>query len=227
LPLAGALLSLLMALLLARGPIAAVYVFALLGCALGLVSLHLALVTRATDTADVQAPTMQDIGARLEQRLEQLQDLRWELNENESRYRALLDSQEDMISRRDGSGRLTFVNKAFLSMFAVTADEVLGNPFSVVVREGERPAPLSTTGEIRHQRFTQQLQTAAGPRWIEWEEQLAPAADGLSLEVQSIGRDVTDQRHVESQLAEARDQAEAANRAKSRFLAAMSRNPHA
>ena len=44
----------------------------------------------------------------------------------------------------------------------------------------------------------------------------------MSLEVQSVGRDVTDQRNAETLLAEARDQAEAANRAKSRFLAAMS-----
>ena len=88
--------------------------------------------------------------------------------------------------------------------------------------EGEQPSPLSTTGEIRQQRFTQHLLTSAGPRWIEWEEQLAPAADGMSLEVQSVGRDVTDQRNAETLLAEARDQAEAANRAKSRFLAAMS-----
>ena len=66
------------------------------------------------------------------------------------------------------------------------------------------------------------MRTATGPRWIEWEEQLVPAADGASLEVQSVGRDITEQRLVEVELAEARDQAEAANRAKSRFLAAMS-----
>ena len=75
---------------------------------------------------------------------------------------------------------------------------------------------------MRHRRFTQQVATVGGPRWIEWEEQLVPASDGSSLEVQSVGRDVTVQRQAETQLAEARDQAEAANRAKSRFLAAMS-----
>ena len=85
------------------------------------------------------------VGERLEWRIEQLKDIAWELADNDTRYRDLLDTQGEMISRRDGDGRLTFVNKAFLSMFAVTADEVLGNPFSVVVREGERPAPLSTT----------------------------------------------------------------------------------
>src|SRR6266851_839220 len=45
---------------------------------------------------------------------------------------------------------------------------------------------------------------------------------GERLEIQSVGRDVTDRAHTERALAEARDQAEAANRAKSRFLAMVS-----
>src|SRR5258706_12557678 len=40
--------------------------------------------------------------------------------------------------------------------------------------------------------------------------------------MQSVGRDVTDRALVERALAEARDQADAANRAKSRFLAMAS-----
>ena len=41
-------------------------------------------------------------------------------------------------------------------------------------------------------------------------------------EVQSVGRDVTDRVEAERALAQTRDQAEAANRAKSRFLATVS-----
>ena len=167
--------------------------------------------------------TCSGIGARLERRLEQLQDLQWELNENEQRYRALLDAQEDMILRRDDRGRLTFVNKAFLRMFGVTAERGSGQALRdrSVRRRGARAAfddGRDPASALHASRCT----TAAGPRWIEWEEQLVPAGDGSRFEVQSVGRDVTDQRHAETQLAEARDQAEAANRAKSRFLAAMS-----
>jgi signal transduction histidine kinase len=43
-----------------------------------------------------------------------------------------------------------------------------------------------------------------------------------SAEVQSVGRDVTDRAETERALADARDQADAANRAKSRFLAMVS-----
>ncbi len=222
LTLAAACVSLLIALVLARGPFALVQVFALFGAGLGLLSIHLALTRNPPGPADAGFIRRHDIGARLERRLEQLQDLQWQINENEQRYRALLDAQEDMILRRDDEGRLTFVNKAFLAMFGVTSEEVIGASFEIEALDGEGVQPLVTTGEARYQRFAQQVRTACGPRWIEWEERLVPAADGSRLEVQCVGRDVTEQRNVEAQLADARDQAEAANRAKSRFLAAMS-----
>ncbi len=222
LALAAAFIFLLIALVFASGPFALVQVFALLGVGFGLLSIHLALGRRRADTSDTESIGRHDFSRRLEQRLEQLQDLQWQLNENEQRYRALLDAQEDMILRRDDGGRLTFVNTAFLSMFGVTSEEVIGTPFVIEALEGEGTEPLATTGKVRHQRFAQRLRTAKGPRWIEWEERLVPSTDGSGLEVQSVGRDVTQQRNAEAQLAEARDQAEAANRAKSRFLAAMS-----
>jgi PAS domain S-box-containing protein len=220
--LAAALVSLLIALAMVRGPLTLVQVFALLGVGLGFLSVHLALARWRPDTDERSSMRMHDIGARLDRRLEQLQDLQWQLNENEQRYRALLDAQEDMILRRDDGGRLTFANKAFLGMFGVSVNEVLGAPFAVEALDGKGPPPLTTTGDIRRQRFTQQVLTVHGLRWIEWEERLEPAARGSGFEVQCVGRDVTEQRDAEAQLAEARDQAESANRAKSRFLAAMS-----
>ncbi len=219
---ATSLLSLFTAIFMTQVSPAGVAVFAVLGLALGLFSIHLSVLTRAAERTQAEAASVSGITARLERRLEHLQDLQWELKDNELRYRGLLDTQEDMILRRDDAGRLTFANKAFLGKFALAADDVLGKPFRIEVLEGDGPEPLSTTDEVRQRRFTQKVATVAGPRWFEWEEQLVPASDGSSLEVQSVGHDVTLQRQAELQLAEARDQAEAANRAKSRFLAAMS-----
>ena len=66
----------------------------------------------------------------------------------------------------------------------------------------------------------QKIAAADGARWIAWRE-VNVRSDGSS-EMQSVGRDVTDRVNAERALAEARDQAEAANRAKSRFLAMVS-----
>jgi len=220
--LAAALISLLTALIMTETQSAGAGAFAILGLALGLLSVHLSVLARTEQRAWSEEANIGRAAARMQERLEHLQDLQWELKDNEARYRGLLDAQDDMILRRDDAGRLTFANKAFLNTFALAADEVIGKPFAVDVLEGGAAKPLSTSDEVRQLRFTQRVATAVGERWIEWEEQLVPGSDGSSFEVQSVGRDITVQRQSEMQLAEARDQAEAANRAKSRFLAAMS-----
>jgi two-component system, sensor histidine kinase and response regulator len=162
------------------------------------------------------------IGERLEQGLEQLKDLQWEIRENETRYRDLLDNQADVIVRRDAEGRLTFVNQAFCRVFGLERSAMLGQPFSPHVLSGERAKPLEPGSPVRQQRYEQQIDTVRGPRWFEWEEHAVPARNFAASEVQCLGRDITERRRSEAELTEARTQAEAANRAKSRFLAAMS-----
>ncbi len=162
------------------------------------------------------------IGERLERGLEALKDVQWEIRENETRYRDLLDNQTDLILRRDKDGCLTFVNQAFCRVFGIDRSAVLGRPFAPRVLAGERASPLAPGGTLRQQRYAQEIETARGPRWFEWDEHTVPAHEAAIPEVQCLGRDITERRRIEAELTEARKQAEAANRAKSRFLAAMS-----
>jgi PAS domain S-box-containing protein len=162
------------------------------------------------------------IGERLERGLEELTDIQWQIRENEARYRDLLDNQADVILRRDARGRLSFVNRAFCSVFGLEREEVLGRTFAHRVLAGDAVAPLTPGGALRQQRYVQEIDTAAGPRWFEWEEHAVPGSETFLAEVQCLGRDITEERRAEAELKEARKQAVAANRAKSRFLAAMS-----
>ena len=68
----------------------------------------------------------------------------------------------------------------------------------------------------------QKIAGPLGPRWIAWREGWVRSDAGQPAELQCVGRDVTDRTETERALAEARDQADAANRAKSRFLAMAS-----
>jgi PAS domain S-box-containing protein len=157
---------------------------------------------------------------RLESDIERLKDLQWELRDNEARYRGLLDSQTEIISRRSLGGELTFVNRTFCSTFGVTSDAVIGTSFCPAILEGEGP-PAAADGSSRC-RYEQKLATEAGARWFAFECYPTESVDGNTREVQCIGRDITEQRAAQEELARARDQAQAANQAKSRFLAAMS-----
>ena len=85
---------------------------------------------------------------------------------------------------------------------------------------GETEALLGE-GEERQSRIVE-LTTGAGPRWFVWEDFAIADSHGRAGEVQSVGRDITEQRAAELALQEARDQAMDASKAKSRFLASIS-----
>ncbi len=165
--------------------------------------------------------------ADIDKSVEQLKDAQWALSESEARYRNLLEAQQDLIFRRDRAGKLTFVNAAFTRLIGTAAVDALGRAFEPRILTGTMPEPLlANATEPLHlhsrQRFELEIETTSGPRWFDFDEHIVPAAADRPPEAQCVARDVTDLRRQGQALEQARDQAEAANRAKSRFLAAMS-----
>src|SRR5713101_7468318 len=149
-------------------------------------------------------------------RVEDLADRNWELKEAEERARSLLEAQGDLIVRRDVDNRITYANDAYCALGARSRAELIGSPFTpAVLEQGETTLQDDGTGV-----HDQKIATAGAPRWIAWREVVVRT--GHKTEVQSVGRDVTDRVEAERALADARDHAEAANRAKSRFLAMIS-----
>lgn len=164
--------------------------------------------------------------ADLEARIETLRDEKWELAEREERYRDLVRAQGDLILRKDLEGRLTYVNDVFCDTFGRTRKEVIGRPFVPDYPEGERAPLLSSFAGLAtppHRiRRDERVITSRGPRWIAWEEFAICDDENRLIEIQAVGRDVTDRKETEERLAEALQQANDASRAKSLFLATMS-----
>ena len=176
-------------------------------------------VPEALDPHDI---TLNRLVSRLESGLESIKDMQWELREGEARYRDLLDFQGDVILRRTAQGEVTFVNDAFCHVFGLDRVEVLGSRFRPAVLQGATAEELALPSPDVPRRYEQQIETGEDQRWFVWEEYAIADEAGEIREYQCIGRDVTQQRDVEATLQEARDEAEAASRAKSRFLASMS-----
>jgi PAS domain S-box-containing protein len=149
---------------------------------------------------------------------EALADRNWELQEAEQRARSLFESQGDLIVLRDADGRITFVNDAYCDLAEQPRGALIGSGFTLTVLE-QGDTALESNGTRIHD---QKVATALGPRWIAWREGLIRSDAGAPSEMQCVGRDVTDRTETERALAEARDHADAANRAKSRFLAMAS-----
>ncbi|MEQ1711032.1 MAG: histidine kinase dimerization/phospho-acceptor domain-containing protein, partial [Hyphomicrobium sp.] len=214
--------SILTMLALLPGAFAVVHAAALVAAVAGLGAIVLAMRGSAAERSARDVDKLTRVGERLENHIEELQDLQWEISEREVRYRDLLDTQPDMIVRYDEAGLVTFANRTFVRTFGHTPHGGVGQAFKLDVLDGDAPGPIKPADGDRQRSATSLVTTLAGPRWIAWSEQVVPTAAGSGFEVQAIGRDVTEARRAEAELTEARDQAETANRAKSRFLAAMS-----
>src|SRR4051794_31833515 len=149
---------------------------------------------------------------------EALADRNWELKEAEERARQLFESQGDLIVLRDAEGCITFANDAYCALAEQSRAALIGSGFALEILE-QGDVTVEPNGTRIHD---QKIAAATGPRWIAWREGLIRTDAGHPAEWQFVGRDVTDRAATERALAEARDLADAANRAKSRFLAMAS-----
>lgn len=156
--------------------------------------------------------------AALEDTLEALTDRVFELAESEERHRGLIDAQGDLIVRRNHAGTITFANRAY--------GDLVGHPHEALVGQALEPAVLERTAGRREadgsQSIDERIATPSGERWIAWRHHPARDAAGEYNEMQSVGRDLTERKAAETELALSRARAETANEAKSRFLATVS-----
>jgi len=151
------------------------------------------------------------------------------LMDSEARTRAILDTAVDAIVTIGGGGVIQAVNPAMTVLFGYEADELVGANISMLMPSPDREQHdgyldrYRRTGERRIIGFGREL---VGQRK---DGSLVPLH--LSVGEMELGgrrvytgilRDITAQREASTALERARDDAEEANRAKSRFLANMS-----
>jgi two-component system, cell cycle sensor histidine kinase DivJ len=163
----------------------------------------------------------------------------WLLHAEEDRYRLLARNMTDVITRHDRDGALLFVSPAAQSLFGCGIADLRGHGLFERVHVADRPAYLTALadtaalGESRSVEFRVRRDgadtTGAAPQfvWIEMRcrplQQPTPQpSPARRHEVVAVLRDVTERKLQEHALEQARNEAERANAAKSRFLATMS-----
>jgi two-component system sensor histidine kinase/response regulator len=143
-----------------------------------------------------------------------------ELMEQEQKYHRLVNSLSTyFVYRKNVEGRIAFVSDSALRLLGLPAAELmrrLQNPLVTIDLSPVAAAENERTYEV-------ELQSADGVlHHIELSEVRTEDDEGRPEGFEGIARDVTSQRAVQEELRQAKEQAEAANRAKSHFLANMS-----
>ena len=151
-----------------------------------------------------------------------------ELRESSERYRAIVQDQTELIFRSlPDSFVLTFVNDAYCAHHGKTREEMLGHSFLEFVppagHDAIRKHFAALTKASPSARQEARFEGRDGDvRWFNWSSRAIFDDTGKLTEIQSVGRDVTQQKHSEAALREAKEEAELASRAKSEFLANFS-----
>jgi PAS domain S-box-containing protein len=127
------------------------------------------------------------------------------LRDSEERYRALVESQAEMLCRFRTDGTILFVNGAYARARGMTAERMIGQNFWEFVAEGDREGVramlMSLTPEAPEIQIENRFETAEGVRWTMWTNRaLRFDASGVVVEAQSMGIEITARRTAEEAL---------------------------
>ncbi|VBB43122.1 putative Histidine kinase [uncultured Desulfatiglans sp.] len=130
-----------------------------------------------------------------------------ELRKSETRYRAIVEDQTELICRFSLDGVLTYVNGAYCRYFGKEQEELIGNSFHPMIPEEERDLVIATLRSLTPQNplitHEHRVITPGGDiRWHRWTNRLILDQNGNPYELQAVGRDITDRKLAEATLKE-------------------------
>ncbi len=154
--------------------------------------------------------------------VEAMADRMWELQESEQRFLGLIDSLGDIVVHRDRDGRIIYANDAFARLIGMEMRALVGLSLEELgIAAGMAPESDFFDQDCLTSRDVA-INTGRGTRWYSWVEHSARDANTGLVSRRAIARDITARKDAETALIDARERAEAANQAKSRFLATVS-----
>lgn len=126
---------------------------------------------------------------------------------SESRYRAIVNEQSDLIVRWQTDGTLLFANQAWCDFHGCTLEEVIGNDFLSIVPEQRsdelRQWASTVTDDQPVVSGESSFVMANGRQYFQlWTEHGIFDEQGRLIEIQSVGRDITAEREAEEQFRE-------------------------
>ncbi len=127
------------------------------------------------------------------------------LRRSELRYRRVVEDQTEMIVRCRPDGTRTFVNQAYCRYNDTTADQLIGTSFFPLIPEPDRERVRAKYAAFSPENpvITEQhwaIAPGGALRWHEWTDRAFFDEHGTLVEIQAVGRDLTEQYEARQQL---------------------------
>lgn len=116
---------------------------------------------------------------------------------SEAQYKAIVEDQSELICRLDGNGKIIFVNEAYCRFFNRSCVEIISGFFAPVMQQEDlayfesQIAKLSPHIPIIEYENRVILEDST-IRWLHWRDHAIFDQNGELLQIQSVGRDITD-----------------------------------
>lgn len=132
-----------------------------------------------------------------------LKEVEEKLRKSESRYRAVVEDQTELISRYDADGKMTFVNAAYCRFYGKTANEMLGEFWISKLPEAVQDLLITRLDALTPENptATYEYSTIRNGKtyWIEWTYRAIYDKDNKLVEYQSVGNDITARKQAEEE----------------------------
>jgi PAS domain S-box-containing protein len=123
---------------------------------------------------------------------------------SESRYRAIVEDQTELIARFLANGDIAFVNESYCRYFGVQLEEMIGRSYTPVVFEEDRESVNQLVASLSSENPVVMIENRVivngEIRWTQWNNRMLFDEQGKFVEFQSVGRDITDLKRAEERL---------------------------
>ena len=132
------------------------------------------------------------------------------LRESEARYRAIVEDQSDLVVRYSPDLTITYTNEPLCRLFQAKPKDLVGVNMhryvdvailGLLIEQMEE-----ATANSPNLLFETPLPLLDGSQcWVQWKGQVLFNDSGGVMEIQSVGRDITERRHLEESLRESNE----------------------